>query len=103
MNVDWNITKLECKAVEGDYVDVVVFAHWECAGVDGQYKARIYGTCSFPAPTSSFTPYADLTKDQVLTWCWNNGVDKAITEDKVISLLNEQSNPPIVAPALPWA
>lgn len=102
MNIVWSITKLECKAQDGPYADVVVTAHWSCDGTDGGFNARVYGDCVFPTPSSTFVPYADLTQDQILAWCWANGVEKAITEDVVIAQLNALTNPPVVALPLPW-
>jgi hypothetical protein len=51
----------------------------------------------------SFTPYADLTLDQVLGWVWANGVDKTATEAAVEGQIEAQKNPPIVSPPLPWS
>jgi hypothetical protein len=99
----WEISQLNCKPSEGEYSDVVVTAHWRCTGVDENYTASVYSTCSFPAPEGDFTPYEDLTLDQVLGWCWANGVDKDATEAAVQTQIDAQINPPIVSPALPWA
>jgi hypothetical protein len=71
--------------------------------VDGSYTGTAYATCSFPAPEGTFTPYADLTQDQVLGWCWANGVDKTATEAAVQTQIDNQINPPIIQPPLPWA
>lgn len=101
--ITWTISQLDCKPVEGSYTDVVMTAHWQCTGVDGTYNGRVYSTCSFTAPGDPFTPYADLTQDQVLGWCWANGVDKDATEAAVQQQIDNQINPPIVSPALPWA
>jgi hypothetical protein len=49
-----------------------------------------------------FTPYNQLTKDQVLGWIWANGVDKDATEAAVEGQIENQKNPPIVSPKLPW-
>ena len=99
----WNVTQLDCKPQEGEYTDVVVTAHWNCTGVQDAYTGYVYGTCSFPAPEGSFTPYADLTLEQTLEWCWANGVDKSATETSVQTSIDNQIDPPIVAPTLPWA
>ena len=103
MTIEWNITQLDCKPIEGSYTDVVVTAHWNCSGAENTHTGYVYGTCSFPAPTSEFTPYVDLTLNQVLGWCWTNGIDKDATELAVQSQIDNQKNPPIVSPALPWA
>lgn len=103
IDIAWNIEKLECKPQDGGYDNVVVTAHWECIGTEGNYKARTYGSCNFPAPSSNFIPYDQLTKDQILAWCWGNGVSQATIEDNVITQVNALTNPPVVSIALPWA
>jgi hypothetical protein len=72
--------------------------------VDGAYTGQVYSTTSFSVVQGeTFTPYADLTLDQVLGWVWANGVDKDATEAAVEGQIEAQQNPPIVAPPLPWA
>lgn len=100
--ITWNISQLDCKPIEGSLVDVVVTAHWQCVGVDGDFSASVYSTCTFPTPEGNFTPYDQLTLDQVLGWCWENGVDKAATEAAVQTQIDNQINPPVVNPPLPW-
>ena len=51
----------------------------------------------------SFTPYANLTQEQVLGWCWAGGVDKAAIESGIQTQIDGQINPPVVQPPLPWA
>jgi len=43
-----------------------------------------------------------LTQDQVLGWVWANGVDKTATEAAVQQQIDNQINPPVVSPPLPW-
>ena len=71
--ITWIIEWMQCKPTEGSLTDVVITAGWRCNGTDGAYAATVYGTCSFPQPGDPFTPYADLTEQQVLGWCWANG------------------------------
>lgn len=101
--ITWIIEWMQCKPKDAGNTDVVITAGWRCNGTDGQYSSTVYGTCSFPAPEGSFTPYADLTQDQVLGWCWANGVDKDATEANVEGQIETQINPPIIQPPLPWA
>ena len=101
--ITWTITAMDCYPQEGGNADVVFNVHWTCAGTDGTYSASVYSTCAVPAPTgSAFTPYANLTQDQVLGWIWADGVDKAVTEAAVQQQINNQINPPVVTPPLPW-
>jgi len=100
---------MQCKPTEGSYTDVVVTAAWRCNGVETagtpavNYTATNYGAASFPMPEGSFTPYDQLTQEQVLGWVWANGIDKTQTEASVQEQIDNQINPPIVQLPLPWA
>ena len=100
----WTVTAMDCYPQEGGNTDVVFTVHWTCAGTDGTYSSSIYATCNVPlSGEGTFTPYADLTQDQVLGWIWANGVDQAATEAAVAQQIANQVNPPVVTPTLPWA
>ena len=99
---NWTVTAMDCYPQEDGNTDVVFTVHWTCAGTDGTYNASIYSTCSVPGPGTPFTPYADLTQEQVLGWIWANGVSKDATEAAVDQQIQNQVNPPVVTPPLPW-
>ena len=101
--ITWNISQLDCVPQAPEGADYVVTAHWQCTGVDGAYSGQVYSTTSFAVVEGAFTPYSDLTLDQVLGWVWANGVDKDATEAAVEGQIEAQINPPIVAPPLPWS
>ena len=101
--ITWLVGQLDCVPQTAEGADFVVTVHWSCNGVDGDYSGSVYSTCSFPVVEgTSFTPYADLTQDQVLGWVWANGVDKDATEAAVEGQIEAQKNPPVVSPPLPW-
>jgi len=110
MTILWLIERLLVKPTEGSLTDVVITADWRCNGTETTgsgdtektYSGTCYGSCSFAPPTGSFTPYEDLTQDQVLGWCFSNGVDKTAIEANVSAQIADQINPPIIAPPLPW-
>jgi hypothetical protein len=102
MNISWIIERLLVRKVEGAYSDVVITADWRCNGTQDQYSGTCYGSASFAAPSGSFTPYEDLTEQQVLDWCYANGVDKTAIEANVTAQIENQINPPVIAPPLPW-
>jgi hypothetical protein len=102
MNISWIIERLLVNPTEGDKTDVVITADWRCTGSQDQYSGTCYGSASFAPPSGSFTPYEDLTQDQVLGWCWSNGVDQKAIEANVTLQIENQINPPIIAPPLPW-
>ena len=102
MTILWLIKRLLVKPTEGSNTDVVITADWRCNGIDETYNGTCYGSCSFQPPTGSFTPYEDLTQDQVLQWCYENGVDKTAIEANVTAQIENQINPPVVVLPLPW-
>jgi hypothetical protein len=102
MTILWLIERLLVKPVEGTLTDVVITADWRCNGSQDNYSGTCYGSCSFQPPSGSFTPYPDLTQEQVLGWCYENGVDKTAIEANVSLQIENQINPPVVALPLPW-
>ena len=102
ITLSWIIERLLVKPTEGSLTDVVITADWRCNGTDGTYSGTCYGSASFQPPSGSFTPYDQLTEQQVLDWCFANGVDQAAIEANVTQQINDQINPPIIAPPLPW-
>ena len=87
--------------------DVVFTVHWQCNGTQEQdgktYNGYVYSTCGVTYTAGSpYTPYADLTQDQVLGWIWASGVDKDATEAAVQQQIDNAINPPVVTPPLPW-
>jgi len=110
MNISWIIEQMWVKPTEGSYTNVVVTANWRCNSVETvgtgdeakTYYGTAYGSCSFAPPTGSFTPYLDLQPEQVLDWCYANGVDKTAIEANVSLQIQNQINPPVVCLPNPW-
>jgi hypothetical protein len=102
MTILWLIERLLVKPTEGPLTDVVITADWRCNGSQDQYSGTCYGSASFAPPSGSFTPYDQLTEQQVLDWCFANGVDQKAIEANVSLQIENQINPPIIAPPLPW-
>ena len=102
MTILWLIERLLVKPTEGSLTDVVITADWRCNGSQDNYSGTCYGSCSFQPPSGSFTPYEDLTQEQVLDWCYANGVDKTAIEANVTAQIENQINPPVVVLPLPW-
>jgi len=76
-------------------------AHWVCTGVDGTYSDSVYSTCSF-APATPAIPYNSVSEQDVLNWCWANGVSKEATEAAVAQKIALLKNP-VVAAGTPWS
>ena len=102
ITLSWLIERLLVKPVECSLTDVVITADWRCNGSQESFSGTCYGSCSFAPPIGSFTPYPDLTQEQVLDWCYANGVDQSAIEANVTSQIQNQINPPVVSLPLPW-
>lgn len=96
MTTTWTISQLDRRTSDG----FVTTAHWQATAVDGDYSASIYSTCSWSEGQPT-VPYASLTQDQVLGWCWTSGVDKAATESALAASIAAQKNP-VSAAGVPW-
>jgi hypothetical protein len=102
MTTNWNINQLNAYPEKDGKQDVVFTVHWDCTGVDGDYSGRVYGSCGVTLdPSAPYTPYADLTKDQVLGWVWAS-VNKDETEASVQAQIDEKKTPTVVTPPLPF-
>jgi hypothetical protein len=97
MTTTWTITQTDYETANG----FITTAHWTASAVDGEFTASIYSTCSF-APATPAIPYADVTMQEVLDWCWNNGVDKNATEAALAANIALQKNP-VTATGTPWS
>lgn len=101
----WVIQRMTTAPQLDGQTDVVVQAIWACQGVEsangGEYKNSTEGTAYFSAPGGSFTPYSQLTQDQVLGWVWQT-VSKTDTEAIVQANLDAAINPVVTTLPLPW-
>lgn len=95
--ITWSISNLDRRTSDG----FVTTAHWRADAVDGEHSASIYSTCGW-ADGQPAVPYAQLTEQQVLGWCWSNGVDKAATEQALADQIAAQKAP-ATASGTPWS
>jgi len=100
---NWQVTQLDCYPQADNQTNVVFTIHWTCSGTDGTHTGSVYSTCgvTYKADTP-YTPYADLTQDQVLGWVWTTYGNKDNVESAVQTQIDNQANPPVISPQLPW-
>lgn len=106
---EWNIVQMDCYPEVANERDVVFNTHWTLKGTEitgGQtYTGYCYGTMAIKLNGSQpFTPYNQLTKDQVIGWTKEAlGVDVvAAYENNVAKQIANKISPSIVTPPLPW-
>ena len=105
MNILWQIEWMRCVPQVAGVENLVVECGWRATASDGPHSATAYGSCSWSQPESAegFTPYAELTEDQVLGWVWSSGVDREATEAAVAAQLDALVRPATVMAQLPWS
>ncbi len=102
----WSVLSMDCYPEYEGSTDVVSTVHWTLSGTDGTYNGGVYGSVGFTLdPDATYVPYADLTEAQIISW-----VQDALGEEQVASYeanvaqqIENQINPPVVTPPLPWS
>lgn len=97
MNITWTIDNLDRRISDG----FVTTAHWRATAVDGEFSASVYSTCGWSEGQPT-VPYANITEQTVLGWCWGSGVDKDATEDALAAQIDAQKTP-TSAHGKPWS
>lgn len=102
----WTVTNLWTLPQVDGQTDVVVNSAFLVTGVDGEYTANIQDNQQFTYTGGAFTPFDQLTQDQVIGW-----IQAALGPNGITSLeacvqgqIDSMKNPP-VSPAqqpLPW-
>jgi len=97
MTTTWIITQTNYQTANG----FIFTAHWTATAVDEGYTASIWSTCSWADGTPTI-PYASVTMQEVLNWCYAAGVDKDATEAALAQQIALQKNP-VTATGTPWS
>lgn len=107
--INWRVGTMECYPIYEQNIDVVFTVHWDCLGSETAnnitYTGRVYGSTGVTYHSGSdFTPYEQLTQNQVLSWVWDEmgQEQKDNIESSVQTQIDNQINPPVVILPLPW-
>ena len=101
----WIIEQMNCYPTYESQINVVFNVAWRVNATDGTYNATSYSTQGVTYEAGSpYTPFADLTQDQVVGWVQSSmGAERvASIEAGLATNIANQVNPPVVIPALPW-
>lgn len=100
---NWLILSMPAYTQIDGQSDVVFQVNWQCAAQDGTYGATTNGSVPVTYTAGSpFTPYDQLTQEQVWGWI-DPSIDRPAVEANLQTMIDEQKNPPVVTPPLPWA
>lgn len=102
----WAVVQMDAYPEADGETDVVFNVHWTLTGTDGEYTGSVYGSQAVTLDGSApFTPYADLTEEQVIGWVQDALGEEQVAayEANVATQIADQINPPVVTPPLPWS
>lgn len=102
ISYEWVIAQLDCAPSEDGLTNVVKTVHWRLQASEGTYAAECYGSVGLDSPEpGKFTDYDTLSKANVVAWL-EAKLDVQQLKDGLANQIEQQKNPPIVSPALPW-
>lgn len=102
---EWSIVDMKHMDSDGGVFEV----KWSCiARNDSGPESASAGAeaeFTYDASSSDFTPYADLTQDQVLNWVWGQeGFDKDAIQTRLVEKVDAQIQKNATeSTGLPWA
>lgn len=103
---EWEFPAFDAYPTEAGETDVVYTVHYTYTATDGEHVGSVYGTVGVTYEAGSpFTPFNQLTKEQVTGW-----VTEALGEETVAAMktnvddqIENQINPKSVTLTPPWA
>jgi hypothetical protein len=96
MNFTWNVVQMDRLTSDG----FVVTVHYTVNAVDGEFTASTYGTVGYIQEDKSYTPFADLTKEQVIGWV-KDSLGQETVEESLAAQIDALKNP-VSESGLPW-
>ena len=103
ISFNYKITGLVAYPTADEQSDVVFQVNWSCQAVQGYTVANTFGSVPVTYdPSEPYTPYADLTQDQVWGWI-DPSINRIQVELDLAEAIIDLQNPVVINPPLPWA
>ena len=100
---NWAILSMPAYPQAEGQTDVVFQVNWSCGATEDRLSASSVGSVPVTYVAGSpYTPYADLTQDQVWGWI-NPSIDRTEIETNLQAMIDAQKTPAVVTPPLPWS
>jgi len=93
---NWSVVQMN-RNTDGGFVTTV---HYNVSAVDGEFTASTYGTVGYTEEDKSYTPFAELTKEQVIGWV-KDSLGQDTVEESLAAQIDAQKNP-VQETGLPW-
>ena len=99
---NWTIQSMPAYPQAEGQTDVVFQVNWQCNAQNEQCSATSVGSVSVTYVAGApYTPYADLTQEQVWGWI-NPSINRPEIEANLQAMIDAQKNPTVITPNLPW-
>lgn len=100
----WSITQMQVYPQSEGEANVVCAAAWNVSGTDGEFTGSLNGSTAFKLnPEAPFTPYDELTQEQVLEWVFASlGEEGKATAEADVDAQIEYAKSKITTATLPW-
>ena len=100
---NWQIVSMPAYSQIDGQSDVVFQVNWQCQAQGDNYSAASVGSVSVTyAAGYPYTPYADLTQEQVWGWI-DPSINRSEIEANLQVMIDAQKTPEVVTPPLPWS
>ena len=100
----WKISQLSVYPKTEGEADVVCSAAWNVSGTDGTYNGSLNGSTAFKLnPDEPFTPFDQLTEEQVLGWVFASlGEEGKATAEADVDAQIAYAASQVQSAPLPW-
>ena len=100
----WSIFNMSVTPEREGKQNVVFSVGCRCEGTSDNGASAFEIHCGFEFdPAGAFTPYEQLTEQQVLEWAWASGVEKDQIEAQVQRAIDTQSVQQAAPLPMPWS
>ena len=102
---NWDISQLDCYTEKQGKERVVYNVCWRYQATEDNYFAEVYGSQHLNSDDiTDFVSYSDLTKEKVVEWvkAAMGPTKVAAFKSQIDAAIENQKNPPVVTPPLPW-
>ena len=100
---NWQIQSMPAYPQAEGQTDVVFQVNWQCFAFDSAHQATTLGSVPVTYTAGSpYTPYTDLTQEQVWGWI-DPSIDRTEIEANLQAMIDAQKTPVVATPPLPWS
>jgi len=101
----WDIVRMQTYPMRDGKANIVAVIYWILSGTDGVFEVERRGAAGIEyVPSSEFTPYESLTKDEMIAWVQSSLGEEGVQEamSGIDSDLKQFASQPVFT-NVPWS